>query len=396
MRPTHDRTAFIPSEQYESADTPQCEPAGAPSLSAFRMHFPVAVAHGGMAGLRREGIMIVRILSALFLVMGASIASAQAVADIDDIARCQRRFAKEGAKFAQRVIRATLDCTLAISECHVQCDAGVFGPPCDENPPPCCDPDDRTSNVSFDACMLGADADCAKSNAKILIYESQKVKNITTACSVLTPDELCGAQADGLGFATLNAGCQALNPGYTCSLTNLINCVGGPLERQHLDQISMLLHPRASQAIAAAGLHSYFPDLPIARRVREDLPEGKADVWAISGQAGDEIIVRVKTLDDNGNGTSNLHPLMVLLDNDQSTALPDTSVKTAACSVANVCGASCPHLKRTLPFTRTYYAVVKAAGNDACSGGRYKLVVVSPGGSVPVLVGDDVDTPALP
>jgi hypothetical protein len=107
--------------------------------------------------------------------------------------------------------------------------------------------------------MLDADYDCTKANDKIALYETQKVKNITNSCAILTPDELCGAQADGLGFATLNAGCQALDPNYTCNLTNLINCVGGPLERQHLDQISMLLHPRASEAVAAAGLQSYFP-----------------------------------------------------------------------------------------------------------------------------------------
>jgi len=335
-------------------------------------------------------------LAVLLFALPAMPARAQAVADIDDIARCQRRFAKEGAKFAQKVIRATLDCSLAVSECQVQCDAGVFGPPCDSNPPPCCDSDDRSSNVTFDACMGDADAKCATSDLKIGIYEANKVKNITSSCVVLTPDELCGAQADGLGFATLNAGCQALDPNYTCTLSNLINCVGGPLERQHLDQISMLLHPRASEAVAVAGLQSFFPDLPVARRVREDVPAGKADVWAISGQAGDEVIVRVKTLDDNGNGTSNLHPQMVVLDSDQSTVLADTSVKTSACNVPNVCGAGCPVVKRTLPFTRTYYIAVKAAGPAACIGGKYKLVVVSPNGTVPVLVADDVDASGLP
>ena len=335
--------------------------------------------------------------SALLLGLAtATLASAQVVADIDDIAKCQRRFAKEGAKFAQRVIRATLDCSLAISECQVQCDAGVFGPPCDSNPPPCCDSDDRSSNASFDACMSGADSKCAVSNSKIDIYEQQKVKNITSACVDLTPEELCGAQADGLGFATLNAGCLALDPSYTCSLTNLINCVGGPLERQHLDQISALLHPRASEAVVAAGVQSYFPDLPIARRVREDVPEGKADVWSFSGKAGDDVIIRVKTQDDNGNDTSNLHPTMILLDNDQATPVPDSTVKTSACNVPNVCGAGCPNLKRTLPFTRTYYIVVKAFAGDSCTGGKYKLVVVSPGGGVPQLVADDVDASSLP
>jgi len=64
--------------------------------------------------------------------------------------------------------------------------------------------------------------------------------------------------------------------------------------------------------------------------------------------------------------------------------------------VANVCGAGCPHVKRTLPFTRTYYVAIKAAANDACGGGKYKLVVVSPNGTVPVLVADDVDASGLP
>jgi hypothetical protein len=117
---------------------------------------------------------------------------------------------------------------------------------------------------------------------------------------------------------------------------------------------------------------------------------------SFAGQAGDDVIVRVKTLDDNGNGTSNLHPTMVLLDSDQATPVADTSIKVAACSVPNVCGAGCPQLKRSLPFTRTYYVVVKAAANDACGGGKYKLVVVSPGGTVPQLVADDVDGSSLP
>ena len=335
-------------------------------------------------------------LGVLVVLAAASTADAQAVADIATIAKCQKRFAREGAHYAQRVIKAELDCTLAVADCQVQCDDGVFGPPCDSNPPPCCDPDDPTSNASFQACMTDADAVCSAQDAKIAAFETQKVEHITSACSTLTTDQLCGAQAEGLSFATLNAGCEALDPNYTCTLPNLIGCVGGPLERQHLDQISMLLHPRASAAVAAAGLESFFPDLPVSRRVKENVPAGKADVWAISGQAGDEVIVRVKTMDDNGNGTSNLHPLMVVLDSDQSTALADTSIKTAACAVPNVCGSSCPTVKRRLPFTRTYYIVVKGAADGACTGGRYKLVVVSPSGTVPVLVADDIDPSGLP
>ncbi len=321
---------------------------------------------------------------------------ADAVSDIEAVARCQRRFAREGARFAQRTIKATLTCTLAVSECQVQCDAGLYGPPCDENPPPCCDPDDRNSNAAFDDCMTDADATCANQNAKIAAFEAAKVANITSSCAVLSPEELCGAQNEGLSFATLNAGCQALDPNYTCTLSNLINCVGGPLERQHLDQISMILHPRASDSVAALGLQSFFPDLPVTRKVKEDLPVGKADVWSFSGQAGDEVIVRVKTGDDNGNGTSNLHPTLTILDADQATPVADTSIRTSACSVPTVCGAPCPQFKRRLPFTRTYYLVVKAAASATCTGGKYRLVVVSPGGGTPVLVADDVDASTLP
>lgn len=87
---------------------------------------------------------------------------------------------------------------------------------------------------------------------------------------------------------------------------------------------------------------------------------------------------------------------MVALDDDQATPLADTPVKTSACNVPNVCGAGCPHVKRRLPCTRTYYIAVKAAAADACGGGKYKLVVVSPSGTAPVLIADDVDASGLP
>ncbi len=62
----------------------------------------------------------------------------------------------------------------------------------------------------------------------------------------------------------------------------------------------------------------------------------------------------------------------------------------------NVCGSKCPRFERTLPFTRTYYVVVEAANDQACTGGKYALHVVSPGGGVPQLVADDVDASGLP
>jgi hypothetical protein len=329
---------------------------------------------------------VVRLLVAV-LVLTPGVAAA----DILAVARCQRRFAREGARFAQRVIKAELACSLAGSECQVQCEAGVFGPPCSSNPPPCCDPDDTGSNATFAACMADAAAECDQQDAKIANWEVAKVNNITGACSDLTTEELCGAQSEGLNFATLNAGCLALDPSYTCTLPNLIACVGGPLEREHLDQISWILHPRASDALAALNRASLFPDLPRARKVKEDVPEGKVDVWSFAGTAGDLITVRVKTRDDNGNQTSNLHPLITMLDSDGVTPVPDTNVKITPCSVPTVCGAGCPEFRRHVPFTRTYFLAIRAASNDSCSSGAYRLVVVSPGGQLPVLVADDVD-----
>ena len=80
-----------------------------------------------------------------------------------------------------------------------------------------------------------------------------------------------------------------------------------------------------------------------------------------------------------------------LLDSDGVTPVADTSILTSACSVPTVCGAGCPEFRRRLPFTRTYFLAVRAVANDACGGGAYRLVVVSPGGATPTLVADDVD-----
>jgi hypothetical protein len=316
-------------------------------------------------------------------------------ADIQTLAKCQKSIAREGAKYAMRVIKSTLECTEAIANCQVQCELGVFGPPCDTNPPPCCDPDDPGSNPAFGACMSEADTECDVEAAKRAKYEVSKQDHITTACLALTQEELCGSQAVGLNFATLNAGCQALDPGYTCNLTNLVNCVGGPLEKALLDQISATLSPRASDAVAAANLQSQFPDIPLARKVKGQVAEGKVDVWAFSGQAGDAIIARVNTRDDTGGDASMLHPVLALLDGAKQP-VPDTTVRTMGCAVTNVCGSSCPLFKRTLPFNGTFHLAVLAFPGDSCAGGKYKLTLISPGGATPALVDDDVDPTTTP
>lgn len=331
--------------------------------------------------------------AALFVLVARLEASAGSTAtlEINNIAKCQRKIAQAGAQFAQRVIRSTLKCTNEVAECQIQCDYGVFGPSCDTSAPPCCDSDDPASNQAFGECMDHANTICFQENAKIPVYEDQKQNAISAACIQLTPEQLCGANGEGLNFALLNAGCQALDANYTCSLTGLINCVGGPLEHQLADQISALLDPRAGDAIAALNLQSKFPDLPVARKVKGQVPAGKVDVYSIDLQAGDDIVVRASTRDDNGNTTSNLHPDLLLVASDGHTVVPDTHVRNASCSVPNVCGSTCPVFKRSVPFSGTSYIVVRGVSDGACTGGKYRLTVLSPHGATPVLVGDDVD-----
>ncbi len=314
-----------------------------------------------------------------------------AAADITSVSKCQKKIATAGADFAKRVIVTTLKCTEEVAECQVQCDEGVFGPSCEDNPPPCCDSDDRGSNATFEACMADADEYCASQEAKIAGYEETKQNKIYTSCSDLTQDELCGATGNGLNFALVNAGCLALDPTYTCTLPNLIGCLGGPLQRQLIDQISGVLSPRASDAARVANLQSAFPDLPITYKLREDLPAaGKADVWRITGKAGDKVIIRVKTRNDGG-GISTIEPTITLLGADQSTPVAESNVDSVPCSVANTCGSECPQLQRVLPFTGAFYAAVGATGANGCAGGKYRLIVTGPLGAAPVLVADDVN-----
>jgi hypothetical protein len=103
------------------------------------------------------------------------------------------------------------------------------------------------------------------------------------------------------------------------------------------------------------------------------------------------VVVKIRTGNDTGTGTSTLHPTLLLLDSDGVTPIPDTLVNPVPCSTPNVCGSTCPLFRRRLPYTRTYYLAVRAVAPDACSGGKYRMVVISPGGTVPVLVADDAN-----
>ena len=277
-------------------------------------------------------------MSRRIVLLGTLLAATIAHGDVAQIAKCQRKIATEGAKFAMRTIQATLKCTDEVSECQIQCEKGTYGPPCSSNPPPCCDPDDVDSNATFKQCMDLAQIFCNGQTRRIATYEATKQAKIIASCGLLTQDELCGAQQEGLNFATLNAGCQALDPSYTCNLTNLVACVGGPLERQLIDQISATLSPRASDAVTALHLQPAFPDIPVSMKVRGTVAAGKADVYQFTGKAGDQILVRVQTGDDTGSDGSLLHPGVTLFRQDGVSTVGNVNIKDIVCGVPNACG----------------------------------------------------------
>jgi hypothetical protein len=309
-------------------------------------------------------------------------------ADLTDIVRCQRRIAGAGAAFARTTINSAVNCAAATAECQIQCEQGAFGFPCD--------PDDVGSNAGFAACMAEAEDYCDQQAIKVDNAEIRKRNRIILACDDLTLDELCGGETPGLNFATLDAGCQALDPTYQCSLDGIVECVGGPLERELANEVATLLGPRAPEGLALLNLQNRFPGVPIARKVQEHLPAGKIDVWSVTGQAGDLVSVSLATRNDDGNGNSALDAALTVLASDGETPLGSTTVAIGNCPVPTVCGAGCPKLKRRLPFDGTFFLAVAAQPSPGCVGGQYRLTVTTRAGMVPILVGNNLDPPGTP
>jgi len=319
-----------------------------------------------------------------------------AQSEVTPLLRCQKTFAIAGARFANKTIKGTLKCTNEIVECQINCDEGTYGPSCISNPLPCCDSDDPESNEAFGACMDDAADRCVIEAAKIAAAEESKRSQITKRCSQLTTEELCGSQTPGLNYVMLNAGCEALIPGYQCSLTALLDCVGGPREQALSEQIAGLLDPRSGDGLSAAGINSTFAGIAKVFKVRGTLPAGRADVYAINGKADDRVTVSVRTLSGPANSPSSLAPVLTYIGNDASTPVGDTTVLAYECPAASTCGATCPQFTRTFPFNGTFYLAVEASTAAGCGGGEYQLVVATESGFSPSLVADDAVPPATP
>lgn len=328
-----------------------------------------------------------------------------ALADVAHLASCQKKINAEGAKFAQKTIKSTLKCSAATDQCLINCEAGIYGPVCDEQglPNGCCDAENPSSNPDFQTCLAQAQSVCDSEAAKIVKWELDKQTHIRTACSppLVSSNEICNTNTPGLHFATVSAGCEAIIPGWHCNgLEDILTCVGGPLEKRLADQISGLLDPRAGDSIALLPASTSLGSFPTARRVKEDLAAPlRADVWRVDGLIeGDTITVRVETRDDGG-GLATILPRVTFLDSagPAFTAVADTNLRTQTCAVPTTCGGSCPAFKRTVPHSGSFYLAITADTSLGCgSVGRYKLVVTTVGGTTPVLVGDDISSLPLP
>jgi hypothetical protein len=328
---------------------------------------------------------------------------AAAQTDITHLAACQRRISGEGAKFAEKTINSELKCTQATDACVIDCENGLFGPVCGDPPtPPCCNPDDPNNppNTDFQNCLAGAQATCNIETAKMALWEQQKQDKILAACSPpkVLASSVCSTNTPGFHFATLAAGCQVEIPGWQCNgINDILTCVGGPLERQLVDQISGLLDPRAADALALlpASIRAQFTNVPLSQRVKGALTAaGQYDVWSLPGlDEGDPLMARVETRDDTGTNQAFTQPSLVLLVavGSDYAIVPGTTIGPQSCDVPNTCAQPCPIFKRTVPFSGTFYLAVTPNTASGCGpAGKYKLIVTTIGGVVPQLVGQDV------
>ena len=347
-------------------------------------------------------------LIAVALVLSIAQLPVTAHADVAHLASCQKKINAEGAKFAQKTIKSTLKCTAASDQCLINCEAGLYGPVCDDQglPAGCCDAENPASNSDFQTCLAQAQAVCDAEAAKIVRWELDKQTHITSSCAppLVSANEICNTNTPGLHFATVSAGCQAIIPGWVCNgLDSILQCVGGPLEKRLADQISGLLDPRGADSIpllqptTAAALGGF----PIAQRKKGTLTGVlRADIWRIDGLIeGDVLTVRVETRDDTGLGQATILPRLVFLDSAGPSfpAVADTNIRAQTCDVPTTCGGTCPVFKRAVPRSGSFYLAVTSDTSLGCGGvGRYKLIVTAVGGVTPVLVGDEVSSIPLP
>ncbi len=121
----------------------------------------------------------------------------------------------------------------------------------------------------------------------------------------------------------------------------------------------------------------------VPNSITEGSPLVQGDKWTFSGYPKEDVVIRVDTRDDFGNGTSGLDPVIILLDpQGNEVASADDN---ADCSVEQVCGFSCPRIHYELTQSGPYTIIVRDFDHDVydeeydeqCNGGSYHLSLES-------------------
>ena len=108
------------------------------------------------------------------------------------------------------------------------------------------------------------------------------------------------------------------------------------------------------------------------------------DVWEVDVEEDGTFTLRVDTRDDNGNRTSNLDPIMFLLDEEGNIiAAADDNV---ACTRTQVCGFACPQIG-PIALNEGDRIIVRDFNSATltgtqCNGGAYVLSVSSTDGGL--------------
>jgi len=270
---------------------------------------------------------------------GRARSSGPARADSPTLAKCQKVFAREGAKFAVRVIRSNLKCATRSPSAR----SSARSASSDLRPGrPSTPPIRRLPRQGADRLR------CRGAQAGIVRGE-QAGSGSSPSCIAAHSGRALRAQAGrGLSIATLNAGCSVLNPGYTCTLTNGRVRRGTPrAPAPRSDQPGQVGRGEGRRVSSAArrAIRSWRASR-LARhgRRRLDAPSPAHDAR-------------------RGNTT---WPT-------RTFAMRTAAWRTCAASSCLAQSERCPSSARS--------ASRAGLRGDSCTGGKYKLVLIAPGGT---------------